>query len=91
MLALRYRCCRCGTGSITLIGQSAGAVSVVSHLMSPESSGLFHQAVAMSPIADNPMLTPSKAQAVNFGVAYAEHIGCPQKDGPQLVTCLRGQ
>ncbi|XP_065075923.1 juvenile hormone esterase-like [Ochlerotatus camptorhynchus] len=33
---------------ITLVGQSAGAISVQLHMMSPRSKGLFHRAVMMS-------------------------------------------
>jgi para-nitrobenzyl esterase len=36
-------------GNITIFGESAGAVSVAAHLVSPLSRGLFHRAILQSP------------------------------------------
>merc|ERR1719311_1770868 len=33
---------------VTLLGQSAGGTSILAHLVSPGSKGLFHRAIALS-------------------------------------------
>ena len=46
--------------SVTLMGQSAGAVSIQMHMMSPLSQGLFHRAVIQSGSALTPFNEPTK-------------------------------
>ncbi|QLA15509.1 carboxylesterase/lipase family protein [Desulfolutivibrio sulfoxidireducens] len=58
--------------NITVFGQSAGAASILLHLTSPGSQGLFHRAVLQSPVgpgALRPLRTPER------GVVPAEEIG----------------
>lgn len=59
-------------GNVTVFGQSAGAASILLHLTSPGSQGLFHRAVLQSPVgpgALRPLRTPER------GVVPAEEIG----------------
>ena len=54
--------------SVTLFGESAGALSVAMHLLTPKSNGLFHRAIMQSGTALAPswgMITP------NHAVTYA--------------------
>ena len=70
--------------NVTLFGESAGAVSVCSHLAMPNSRGLFHRAIVQSghcgPLAFN---TPAVALAQ--GDAFAKAVGCTD------LACMRGK
>ena len=75
---------------VTIFGQSAGGESVLIHLVSPESKGLYQQAISESgpfwangPTIDN---VHSKADAEQFGVTYATSLGYP---GPDAITQMR--
>ncbi|MGE0182967.1 MAG: carboxylesterase/lipase family protein [Parvularculaceae bacterium] len=54
--------------NVTIMGQSAGGKSVMAHIASPLSRGLFHKAVAMS-VYVLPDATPEKAGEVAAAVA----------------------
>ncbi len=49
-------------GNVSLWGQSAGGSAVLTHLMLPASRGLFHRAIAQSPVPDA-VRTPEQAAA----------------------------
>ncbi len=75
---------------VTIFGQSAGGESVLIHLVSPESRGLYQQAIVESgpfwangPTIDN---VHSKADAEQFGVAYAQSLGY---SGPDAIAQMR--
>lgn len=71
---------------VTLFGQSAGAVSVGMHLVSPGSRGLFHRAIVMSGPVDlfpSPVLKDAEAR----GEAFAAKVGC--ESGADALGCLR--
>ncbi len=72
---------------VTIWGQSAGAMSVASHLISPGSRGLFAAAVLDSEPLALPFRTPSSARAL--AAALAAVAGCDA--GAQLTpaACLR--
>ncbi|MEF3696041.1 carboxylesterase/lipase family protein, partial [Desulfolutivibrio sp.] len=58
--------------NVTVFGQSAGATSVLAHLVSPGAAGLFHKAILQSPVAPGafrPLKQPAR------GTAPAEDIG----------------
>lgn len=72
---------------VTLFGQGAGAASVIFHLVSPASQGLFHRAIAQSgsalcdwAIERNPL---------RFSRDVAESVGCPSSPTLRMVECLR--
>jgi Carboxylesterase type B len=75
---------------VTIFGQSAGGESVLIHLVSPQSRGLFQQALVESgpfwahgPTIDN---VHSKADAEQIGVDYAKSLGYP---GPDAIQKMR--
>jgi para-nitrobenzyl esterase len=75
---------------VTIFGQSAGGESVLIHLVSPQSKGLYHQAIVESgpfwangPTIDN---VHSKADAEQFGEEYAQSLGC---SGPDAIQKMR--
>src|SRR5258708_24365168 len=69
--------------NVTIAGQSAGALSVIGHLISPGSTGLFQRAIVESgSFALNQL---SLAQAEAFGESFANISGCAD----QSAACLR--
>ena len=89
--------------SVTIFGQSAGGVSVASHMCSVKSSGLFHKVshtVQQHPkyhqcndtqaiIESNPMGVSLKGtlDAIDLGRRFANEVGCGDDD----VACIRGK
>lgn len=69
---------------ITIAGQSAGAMSVGSHLISPGSKGLFSASIMES----NPLALPfhTRETAGNNADSVFEYVGCAADD----VECMRG-
>ena len=71
--------------NITVVGQSAGAASVLTQLNTAKAQGLFHKAILQSgPVTDQP--TGAAAQASGATVA-ASSFGCP--DDANAAACLR--
>ncbi len=58
--------------NVTVFGQSAGAASVLAHLVSPAAAGLFDKAILQSPVAPGALRRLKDAVC---GVAPAEDIG----------------
>jgi para-nitrobenzyl esterase len=75
---------------VTIFGQSAGAESVLVHLASPMSKGLYQQGIVESgPFWAHGAIisaTHSKADAEQFGTAYAESLGY---SGPDAIAKMR--
>jgi len=74
--------------SLTLFGQSAGAMSLATHLVLPSSEDLFERAILESDPFTSPFRTASEYAKV--GTAMGEKAGCSSTSGPALDTCLRG-
>ena len=75
---------------VTIFGQSAGGESVLIHLVSPQSEGLYRQAIVESgpfwahgPTIDN---VHSKADAEEIGQQYAASLGF---SGPGAIARMR--
>ena len=68
---------------VTLGGESAGALSVCTHLVSPGSRGLFAGAVLQSGYCG----TSTQAEAEALGTAAAADLGCA--DDADAAACLR--
>jgi carboxylesterase type B len=68
--------------SVTVFGESAGAMSIGLHLTSPQSAGLFHKAIMES----NPFSIEYKHihEAKQDGAQLAGYLGCPPTD----MACL---
>jgi carboxylesterase type B len=60
--------------SVTIWGESAGAMSSLAHMYSPLSTGLFHRAIQES----NPVgfVYRNPKEASTFGKAFAKSLGC---------------
>jgi para-nitrobenzyl esterase len=69
--------------NVTIFGQSAGALSVFSQLVSPPAAGLFQKAIIQS--GAYALNTQSLATAEADGTAFATAAGCSS----QTAACLR--
>jgi para-nitrobenzyl esterase len=69
--------------NVTIAGQSAGGVSVLAHLVSRGSRGLFERAIVESGAFALDQQSLHDAEAA--GTAFASKAGCPD----QSATCLR--
>jgi para-nitrobenzyl esterase len=75
---------------VTVFGQSAGGESILIHLVSPESKGLFQQAIVESGTfwtngAEIDAIS-TKADAEQLGMTYAQSLGY---SGPDAITQMR--
>jgi para-nitrobenzyl esterase len=78
--------------NVTIFGESAGGVSVLSHLASPGSAGLFQRAIVQSGsygfgyTLHYPTLTEAQVQ----GNAFAARLGCTgDPAAAETAACLR--
>ncbi|MDO9323356.1 MAG: carboxylesterase family protein [Methanoregula sp.] len=80
---------------VTIFGQSAGAESVLVHLASPTSTGLYQQAIVESgPFWAHGAIidaTHPKAYAEQFGVEYATSLGYSGTDAIARMRLLSPQ
>ncbi|CAH1407449.1 unnamed protein product [Nezara viridula] len=72
--------------SVTLLGHSAGSVSVLLHLISPRTSGLFQRAILMSGSAVSPWSMSSHPSNSSFQIARS--LGCIGKSR-SVLACLK--
>eukprot|EP00939_MAST-03C_sp_MAST-3C-sp1_P003400 g3400.t1 len=70
---------------VTIWGESAGAMSVSIHLVSPGSAGLFHAAIMESNVAGF-QYQNKLAQETTFGKTFAKKAGC---ETLKNISCLR--
>eukprot|EP00756_Hemistasia_phaeocysticola_P019253 Hpha_TRINITY_DN15648_c1_g10::TRINITY_DN15648_c1_g10_i1::g.99729::m.99729 len=75
-------------GRVTIFGESAGGCSVVGQLSMPSSRGLFHAAIAESPLSAGDIAWAPWKNATGFGQAWAHSVGC-NSTGASQVDCLR--
>jgi len=68
---------------VTIAGQSAGGVSVLAHLVSHDSRGLFDRAIVESGAFALNQVPLAAAEA--FGETFADQVGCTD----QSAACLR--
>merc|ERR1719291_1425903 len=71
---------------VTIIGQSAGAMSVVCHLASSASAGLFQRAIAMSPVG---LQYRSPKDNEQFVRTVAKGVMC--EGNINVTQCMRGR
>ena len=74
--------------SVTIFGESAGALSTAMHILSPISTGLFQRAILQSGSALNPGWGPiTQVHALKYANMISEAVGC-HTDESQL-QCLQ--
>ncbi|MFE2544342.1 carboxylesterase/lipase family protein [Actinacidiphila glaucinigra] len=90
--------------SVTLFGESAGALSICAHLTSPAAAGLFQRAVLQSGSClmsfprgalgpGTPAYEPfaSQREVRTAGAEAARQLGCTADGRDEVLACLRGQ
>lgn len=77
--------------NVTLFGESAGAVSVSMHLLSPLSRNLFSRAIMESGSPTAPWAVLSRTESIRRGLQLAKVLGCPHsiKNLSKVTECLR--
>ena len=76
--------------SITIFGESAGALSVALHLTSPLSDGLFQRAIMQSDTAVGSAWAPISPQhALQFGQMLSKNVGCDEEKN--VLECLQSR
>lgn len=77
--------------SVTLFGESSGAVSISYLLISPLSRNLFHRAILQSAGATNPWSLLNHTEAVRRTLRLAQAVGCPysMSEADEIMDCLR--
>nr|AFU86352.1 carboxylesterase [Laodelphax striatellus] len=76
--------------SVTLMGHSAGAASVLFHMISPRTTGLFHRAILMSGSITSPWAHSQNPS--NASRAIARSLGCHTTNNSKvIVACLRNK
>ncbi|XP_070119057.1 carboxylesterase 5A isoform X3 [Equus przewalskii] len=77
--------------SVTIFGESAGAISVSSLILSPMANGLFHKAIMESGVAVIPYLKASDDERNEALQVVADICGCNSSDSVALLQCLRAK
>ncbi|MEI8254992.1 MAG: carboxylesterase/lipase family protein [Deltaproteobacteria bacterium] len=72
-------------GNVTLVGESAGGVSVYAHMVSPMSAGLFHRAVIESGPGGLPVATLATGETQGQRLATAMDCGT----ATDVAACMR--
>lgn len=74
--------------SITIMGYSAGAISVTLHMVSPMSRGLFHKAIVMSGSATAQWKVPY--DQIELAQKQARLLNCSDNNTiANIIDCLR--
>ncbi|XP_040427235.1 fatty acyl-CoA hydrolase precursor, medium chain isoform X1 [Cygnus olor] len=73
-------------GSVTIVGESAGGVSVSALVLTPLAKGLFHKAISESGTAIRILFTDQPEEQAQRIAAAA---GCEKSSSAALVECLR--
>ncbi|GAB2659747.1 carboxylesterase/lipase family protein [Nocardia goodfellowii] len=75
-------------GNVTLMGESAGGMSVCTQIASPGARGLYAKAIVQSgACARSPLVPPSLEQAYQRARDYSADMGCA--DAATRLQCLR--
>ncbi|RVE42048.1 hypothetical protein evm_013306 [Chilo suppressalis] len=72
---------------VTIAGCSAGSRSVMLHMVSPMSKGLFHRGISMS--GSSMSQDPLPDNLYDLAVKQARLVGCPADNSTVIVECLK--
>nr|QWT69275.1 acetylcholinesterase 3 [Aphelenchoides besseyi] len=75
--------------SISLFGESAGASSIVAHLIAPGSRNLFNNGILQSGSLDNPWSIDTPERALDKAQQLARLVNCNQTETTEIIECLR--
>ncbi|KAM5207153.1 liver carboxylesterase 1 isoform 3-T7 [Hipposideros larvatus] len=77
--------------SVTIFGESAGAISVSSIVLSPLANGLFQKAIMESGVSIIPFLKAPDEERNEDLQVIANICGCSAADSEALLQCLRAK
>lgn len=77
------------SSKVTIFGESAGAFSVMYHLVSPPSWPFFSKAILESATSSLSWFFQPQEEAVGVYESWAEGVGCPL--GPDQLACLQSK
>jgi para-nitrobenzyl esterase len=77
------------TSNVTIFGESAGGTSMLAHLASPKSQGLFDRVIIESAWSPYGSASIAQSTADSYGASFATALGCTSTDATSLLTCLR--
>lgn len=72
--------------SVTISGYSVGGLSVILHMVSPMSKGLFHKAIHMSGSDLTTELFPTEQK--DIAEKQAKILNCPSNDTKEMIDCF---
>lgn len=75
---------------VTIFGESAGGMSVMNHILSPRSAGLFSAAIAMSGSPLSPF-TGADKHPRHYAVRLAARLGCTARSDQEILQFLQRQ
>jgi para-nitrobenzyl esterase len=75
--------------NVTIFGESAGGLSVLSNMASMTAAGLFNRAIAESGIYYGLLVFPSLTDSENSGEKFANDAGCGGLTASLTADCLR--
>ncbi|XP_026670908.1 esterase FE4-like isoform X2 [Ceratina calcarata] len=75
--------------SVTISGCSIGGTSVMLHMVSPMSKGLFHRAIVMS--GELMINEPYPTDQMNLAQKQARILDCPTDNSTVILNCLRSR
>ncbi|XP_052826290.1 cholinesterase 2-like [Octopus bimaculoides] len=73
---------------LTLFGQSAGAISIGMHVISPMSRNLFRNAIMMSGTANTELGIKSKKENIDTAKEMAAYLQCPTENDKLMLDCF---
>ncbi|CAD6192517.1 unnamed protein product [Caenorhabditis auriculariae] len=74
---------------VSLFGESAGAASIVAHLIAPASRGLFKTGILQSGSLDNKWSMDTPRHAKQKSLELARLVECNRTNMEEMITCLR--
>lgn len=75
--------------NVTLFGESAGAICVHYHVLSPLSKGLFHRAIIQSGSVLNPWSYMDQTSSVARAFKLGNILGCKTENADELLEFLQ--
>lgn len=76
-------------GQVTVMGESAGSMSVGALVLSPLAKGLFKRAITQSGAPNSYLGSEDKSKQLAKAKSIGEKLDCAQQDMKQLLACMR--
>ncbi|CAD5212151.1 unnamed protein product [Bursaphelenchus okinawaensis] len=77
--------------AICLFGESAGASSIVAHLIAPGSQYIFNNGILQSGSLDNSWSVDTPERALNKSIQLAKLVGCAGPTTRHVLDCLKAK